>query len=63
MIAGTPVHVDRDENVISVLVSLGDSSTSLEVECGSAEEAAQCFEMWSTLISVAIDDPANSDDY
>lgn len=63
MIAGTPVHVDRDENVISILVSLGDSSTSLEVECGSAEEAARCHEMWLTLISVAIDDPANSDDY
>ena len=61
IVNGTPVHVQRADNDVTVLFSTGDSSDSVTFSCEDAESAADCIDMWSMLIENACDYPVNAE--
>ena len=61
IVNGTPVNVQRADNEVIVLFSVGDSSDSMTFSCESAEAANDCQDMWEMLVENACDHPANAE--
>jgi hypothetical protein len=61
IVNGTPVNVQRADNEVIVLFSVGDSSDSMTFSCENAEEAHDCFDMWEMLVDNACDYPVNAE--